>query len=115
MKQLRFDFSSINQSNNDEDYKIIDKGQNKICGWLDSLRDDGKKISYNEYTYDTPQSLDFENWIYIEKKGLDRLLFKQLYTYLKSINKRSDRLEKLKKVLNVMEIPFDEGDWQTLS
>ena len=34
--------------------------------------------------------------------------------YEKSIDGRADRLEKLKKVLNDMNIPFEEGDWQTI-
>ena len=34
--------------------------------------------------------------------------------YLKSMAREKDRLEKLKRVLNDMEIPFEEGDWQTL-
>ena len=34
--------------------------------------------------------------------------------YLKSIGRGKDRLEKLKRVLNDMEIPFEEGDWQTI-
>ena len=34
--------------------------------------------------------------------------------FLKSIYQRADRLEKLKKVLNDINIPFEEGDWQTI-
>ena len=34
--------------------------------------------------------------------------------YLKSMTRQKDRLEKLKRVLNDMEISFEEGDWQTL-
>ena len=32
--------------------------------------------------------------------------------YLKSVKK--DRLEKFKRVLKDVEIPFEEGDWQTI-
>ena len=34
--------------------------------------------------------------------------------FLKSIGKRANRLEKIKKVLNDMNIPFEEGDWQSI-
>ena len=34
--------------------------------------------------------------------------------FLKSIKARADRLDKLKKVLDDVSIPFEEGDWQTI-
>ena len=58
--------------------------------------------------------MDFENWIHIDKKGLGKSAFKWFCMYLKSINGRADRLEKLKRVLEDMNIPFEEGDWQTI-
>ena len=33
--------------------------------------------------------------------------------YLKAIE-RKDRLEKFKRLLNDVKIPFEEGDWQTI-
>jgi len=114
MKQLELDFNSDNLSDHYKAYQVIDEGKNQICSWLDSLNDDGKKISYDEYTYNTPQCMDFENWIHIDKNGLGKYAIKWIYMYLKSINGRADRLEKLKRVLNDMDIPFEEGDWQTI-
>ena len=114
MKQLELDFNSINLSDHYEAYQVIDEGKNKFCSWSDSLSDDGKKISYDEYTYNTTQCMDFENWIHIDKNGLGKSAFKWFCMYLKSINGRADRLEKLKRVLDDMNIPFEEGDWQTI-
>ena len=34
--------------------------------------------------------------------------------YLKTLKRHQDRLNKLKRVLNDMNIPFEEGDWQTI-
>ena len=85
---------------------------NKFCSWSDSLSDDGKKISYDEFIYNTNQCMDFENWVHIDKKGLSKSAFKWFSIYLKSVKK--DRLEKFKRVLKDMEIPFEEGDWQTI-
>ena len=90
----------MNLSDHYEAYRVIDKGKNQICSWSDSLSDDGKKISYGEYTYNTTQCMDFENWIHIDKNGLGKSAFKWFCMYLKSINGRADRLEKFKRVLN---------------
>ena len=98
MKQLELDFNSINLSDHYEAYRVIDEGKNQICSWSDSLSDDGKKISYDEYTYNTTQCMDFENWIHIDKNGLGKSAFKWFCMYLKSINGRADRLVKLKRV-----------------
>ena len=114
MKQLELDFNSTNLSDHYEAYRVIDEGKNQICSWSDSLSDDGKKISYNEYTYNTPQCMDFENWIHIDKKFLKKSSYKWFSMFLKSIDGRADRLEKLKRVLNDMNILFEEGDWQTI-
>jgi hypothetical protein len=57
--------------------------------------------------------MDFENWIHIDKKGLDKAAFKWFCMYLKAIE-RKDRLEKFKRLLNDVKIPFEEGDWQTI-
>ena len=97
--------------------QVIDKGKfkfkNFFHSWSDTLSDDGEKIIYHEYTYDTNQGMDFENWIHINKKGLDRTSFKWFHMYLKAIE-RKDRLEKFKRLLNDTKIPFEEGDWQTI-
>ena len=114
MKQLELDFNSINLSDHYEAYQVIDEGKNKICSWSDSLSDDGKKISYNEFTYNTTQCMDFENWIYIDKNGLGKSAFKWISMFLRSIKERADRLDRLKKVLDDVYIPFEEGDWQTI-
>ena len=114
LKTNKLDFNSINLSDHYEAYRVIDEGKNQICSWSDSLSDDGKKISYDEYTYNTTQCMDFENWIHIDKNGLGKSAFKWFCMYLKSINGRADRLEKLKRVLDDMNIPFEEGDWQTI-
>ena len=58
----------------------------------------------------TPADEEF----HIDKNGLGKSAFKWFYMYLKSINGRADRLEKLKRVLDDMNIPFEEGDWQTI-
>ena len=114
MKQLELDFNSINLSDHYEAYQVIDEGKNKICSWSDSLSDDGKKISYNEFTYKTTQCMDFENWIHIDKNCLGKSAFKWLSMFLRSIKERADRLDRLKKVLDDVRIPFEEGDWQTI-
>ena len=75
------------------------------------LSDDGKKISYDELFI-----IQINVWILkissIDKKGLSKSAFKWFSIYLKSVKK--DRLEKFKRVLKDMEIPFEEGDWQTI-
>ena len=114
MKQLELDFNSNDLLDHYESYKVIDEGKNQICSWLYSLSDDGKKISYDEYIYNTTQCMDFENWIHIDKKCLKKSAYKWFFKFLKSIDGRADRLEKLKRVLNDMNIPFEEGDWQTI-
>ena len=118
MKQLKLGFNEINLLGDYDATEVIDEGEfsHKTIHhkWSDTLSDDGKKIIYHEYTYDTDQCMDFENWIHINKKGLDKAAFKWFCMYLKSINRRADRLEKLKRVLDDMKIPFEEGDWQTI-
>ena len=114
MKQLELDFNSINLSDHYEAYQVIDEGKNQFCSWSDSLSDDGKTISYNEFTYNTTQCMDFENWIHIDKNGLGKSVFKWLCMFLKSIKERADRFDRLKKVLDDVNIPFEEGDWQTI-
>ena len=113
MKQPELDFKD--ESPPDNHYSVtIDKGGNQLFKWYDTLSDDGEKISYHEYVYDTPNYLDLENWIDIKKRGLGKHAFWWFKMYLKSIGRGKDRLEKLKRVLNDMEIPFEEGDWQTI-
>ena len=113
MKQPELDFKD--ESPPDNHYSVtIDKGGNQLFKWYDTLSDDGEKISYHEYVYDTPNYLDLENWIDIKKRGLGKHAFWWFKMYLKSIGREKDRLEKLKRVLNDMEIPFEEGDWQTI-
>ena len=118
MKQLKLGFNEINLLGDYDAAEVIDEGDfnHKTIHhkWSDTLSDDGKKIIYHEYTYDTDQCMDFENWVHINKKGLDKAAFKWFCMYLKSINGRADRLEKLKRVLDDMNIPFEEGDWQTI-
>ena len=43
MKQLEFDFDSINLSDYYVNHKVIDEGKNPVFKWSDSLSDDGKK------------------------------------------------------------------------
>ncbi len=57
--------------------------------------------------------MDFENWIHINKNGLGKSAFKWFCMYLKAVE-RQDRLEKFKRLLNDVKIPFEEGDWQTI-
>ena len=118
MKQLKLGFNEVNLLGDYDAAEVIDEGNFKHKTihhkWSDTLSDDGKKIIYHEYTYDTDQCMDFENWVHINKKGLDKAAFKWFCMYLKSINGRADRLKKLKRVLDDMNIPFEEGDWQTI-
>ena len=113
MKQLELDFKDESPLDN---YRsdTIDKGGNQLFKWYDTLSDDGEKISYHEFVYDTPNYLDLENWIHIKKKGLGKYAFWWFKMYLKSMTREKDRLDKLKRVLKDMEIPFEEGDWQTI-
>ena len=118
MKQLKLGFNEVNLLGDYDAAEVIDEGNFKHKTihhkWSDTLSDDGKKIIFHEYTYDTDQCMDFENWVHINKKGLDKAAFKWFCMYLKSINGRADRLKKLKRVLDDMKIPFEEGDWQTI-
>ncbi len=89
MKQLKLGFNEINLLGDYDAAEVIDEGKFKHKTihhkWSDTLSDDGKKIIYHEYTYDTDQCMDFENWIHINKKGLDRAAFKWFCMYLKAI------------------------------
>ena len=58
--------------------------------------------------------MEFENWIEVENKWLNKSTFKKLVIYLKSLGRHQDRLEKMKKCLEEKSIPFEEGDWQTI-
>ena len=114
MKQLEFEFNSIDLSDYYVAHQVIDEGKNQIFSWSDTLSDDGQKIRYHEYIYDTPNCMEFENWIEVENKWLNKSTFKKLYVYLKSLERHQDRLEKMKKCLEEKNIPFEEGDWQTI-
>ena len=114
MKQLEFDFNSINFSDYYVEYQVIDEGKNQVFSWSDTLSDDGKIIRYHEYIYNTPDCMEFENWIEVENKWLNKSTFKKLYVYLKSLERHQNRLEKMKKCLEEKDIPFEEGDWQTI-
>ena len=114
MKQLELEFNSIDLSDHYVAHQVIDEGNNQIFSWSDTLSDDGKKIRYHEYIYNTPDCMEFENWIEVENKWLNKSTFKKLYVYLKSLERHQDRLEKMKKCLEEKNIPFEEGDWQTI-
>ena len=94
MKQLKLGFNEINLLGDYDAAEVIDEGKFKHKtmhhSWSDTLSDDGKKIIYHEYTYDTDSYMDFENWIHIDKKGLDRAAFKWFCMYLKAIERRKD-------------------------
>ena len=114
MKQLEFNFNSINLLDHYVEYQVIDEGKNQVFCWSDTLSDDGQKIRYHEYIYNTPDCMEFENWIEVENKWLNKSTFKKLAMYLKSFERHQDRLEKMKKCLEEKSIPFEVGDWQTI-
>ena len=114
MKQLEFDFNPINLSDYYVEYQVIDEGKNQVFSWSDTLSDDGKKLRYHEYIYNTPDCMEFENWIEVENKWLNKSTFKKLQIYLESLERHQDRLEKMKECLEEKNIPFEEGDWQTI-
>ena len=114
MKQLELEFDSIDLSDHYVAHEIIDEGKNQVFSWLDTLSDDGQKTTYFEYIYNTPNCMEFENWIEVENKWLNKSTFKKLKIYLKSLQRHHDRLEKMKKCLEEKNIPFKEGDWQTI-
>ena len=104
MKQLEFDFNSINFSDYYVEYQVIDEGKNQVFSWSDTLSDDGKKIRYHEYIYNTPDCMEFENWIEVENKWLNKSTFKKLYVYLKSLERHQNRLEKMKKCFYIFSL-----------
>ena len=118
MKQLKLGFNEINLLGDYDAAEVIDEGKFKHKtmhhSWSDTLSDDGKKIRYHEFIYDTPDCMEFENWIEVENKWLNKSTFKKLQIYLKSLERHEDRLEKMKKCLEEKNIPFEEGDWQTI-
>ncbi len=63
MKQLKLGFNEINLLGDYEAAEVIDEGKFKYKtmhhSWSDTLSDDGKKIIYHEYTYDTKYFIDF--------------------------------------------------------
>ena len=111
MKQLEFDFNSINLSDYYVEHQVIDEGKIKSLV-VDTLSDDGQKTRYHEYIYNTPDCMEFENWIEVENKWLIKSTYK--LNYLKSLERHQDRLKKMKKCLIEKNIPFEEGDWQTI-
>ena len=117
MKQLKLDFSDTTIIRDYKSRDVIDEGKfkhkNLYHSWSDTLCDNEKKIIYHEYTYDTDSYMDFENWVHIDKKGLGKSAFRWFSMYLKAVE-RQDRLEKFKRLLNDVKIPFEEGDWQTI-
>ena len=111
MKQLELEFPAQNPIDNYLS-ETIDKGQNDKIKLVDTISDDGKEITYHEYIYDTPDYMELEWWININKKGLGKSAFAFFKMYLRAVKK--DRLEKFKRLLKDLEIPFEEGDWQTI-
>ena len=118
MKQLKLGFNEINLLGDYDAAEVIDEGKFKYKTvhhkWSDTLSDDGKKIIYHEYTYDTDQCMDFENWIHIDKKNLHTIAYKWFLLFLRSLKKDKNRLEKFKRLLVDLDIKFEEGDWQTI-
>ena len=114
MKQLEFDFSGINLLDHYKFHEVIDEGKNDIMSWSDTFSDDGEKLSYDEFIYNTDQCMDFENWIHIDKKNLHTIAYKWFLLFLSSLKKDKNRLEKFKRLLVDLDIKFDEGDWQTI-
>ena len=118
MKQLKLGFNEINLLGDYDAAEVIDEGKFKYKtmhhSWSDTLSDDGKKLIYHEYTYDTDQCMDFENWIHIDKKNLHTIAYKWFLLFLRSLKKDKNRLEKFKRLLVDLDIKFDEGDWQTI-
>ena len=55
MRQLKLNFGDNTLSDHYLAYKVLDKGKNKLCSWLDSLSEDNQKISYNEFIYNTKE------------------------------------------------------------
>ena len=114
MQQLEFDFSGINLLDHYKFHEVIDEGKNDIMSWSDTFSDDGEKLSYDEFIYNTDQCMDFENWIHIDKKNLHTIAYKWFLLFLRSLKKDKNRLEKFKRLLVDLDIKFDEGDWQTI-
>ena len=114
MKQLEFDFSEINLLDHYKFHEVIDEGKNDIMSWSDTFSDDGEKLSYDEFIYNTDQCMDFENWIHIDKKNLHTIAYKWFLLFLRSLKKDKNRLEKFKRLLVDLDIKFEEGDWQTI-
>ena len=114
MRQLKLNFGDNTVSDHYLAYKVLDKGKNKLCSWLDSLSEDNQKISYNEFIYNTKECIDYENWVHINKNVLGKSAFTWIYMYLKNLKKKSDRLDKLKNILNDVGISFEEGNWQSI-
>ena len=114
MKQLAFDFNDINLLDHYKYHEVIDEGKNDRMSWSDTFSDDGHKISYDEFIYNTDTYMDLEWWIHIDKKHLHKIAYKWFLLFLRSLKKDKNRLEKFKRLLTDLEIPFEVGDWQTI-
>jgi len=114
MKQLEFDFSEINLLDHYKFHEVIDEGKNDIMSWSDTFSDDGEKLSYDEFIYNTNDYMDREWWIHIDKKNLHTIAYKWFLLFLRSLKKDKNRLEKFKRLLVDLDIKFEEGDWQTI-
>ena len=44
MRQLKLNFGDNTLSDHYLAYKVLDKGKNKLCSWLDSLSEDNQKM-----------------------------------------------------------------------
>ena len=53
--------------------------------------------------------MEFENWIEVENKWLNKSTFKKLANISKIFERHQDRLEKMKKCLEEKSIPFEEA------
>ena len=114
MKQLEFDFSGINLLDHYKFHEVIDEGKNDLMSWSDTFSDDGEKLSYDEFIYNTNDCMDLEWWIHIDKKNLHTIAYKWFLLFLRSLKKDKNRLEKFKRLLVDLDIKFEEGDWQTI-
>ena len=100
-----------------ENYIIIDKGENKLIEWSDTLTESISKIQYHQIIYIKDKKIavigesENEVWIDIDKKDLNNKTLIDFEKFLKS--QKEDRFEKFIDYLKQNNIKFEKGDWQS--
>ena len=89
---------------------ILYEKDNQIANFFDILTETKDTIIYAEHIEPKKKfsicSMDYEEYVDVNKKNLNGLTYDQILEYLLK-SKKEDRIEKYKKLLKFRNVPFD--------